>query len=62
MSAGAAKIRLVTGESIRIERALDEVVADINAALSAGSLVSVPGSRGATVWVNPVQIVQIDAA
>ena len=62
MTRDVTKITLVTGESIRIGRALDEVVADINAALATDSLVSIPGSRGRTVWVNPAQIVQVESA
>jgi hypothetical protein len=55
----AAKIMLVTGESIQIKREIDEAVSEINAALTAGSLMSVESARGGVVWINPAQIVRV---
>lgn len=55
------KITLVTGETIRIRRETDEAVSEINAALAAGSLLSVMSARGGVVWINPAQIVRVEA-
>jgi hypothetical protein len=56
----AAKITLTTGETIRVESALNAIVAEIDTALASGSLLSVKGGRGRIVWINPVQIVRVD--
>jgi hypothetical protein len=48
----ATKIMLVTSGSIQVKREIDEVVSEINAALTEGSLVSVKGARGGVVWIN----------
>jgi uncharacterized protein YlzI (FlbEa/FlbD family) len=56
----ATKITLSTGESLKIRRDIDEVVLEIDAALAAGSLISVHGARGGVVWVNSTQIVRVE--
>jgi hypothetical protein len=56
----AAKITLVTGETIRVDYTVDDVVSEVNAALASASLLSMKGERGRVVWINPAQIVRID--
>jgi uncharacterized protein YlzI (FlbEa/FlbD family) len=56
----ATKITLVTGESIQLRHEIDEAVSEINAALAAGSLMSVKSARGGEFWINPAQIVRVE--